>query len=83
MEINQFLISLITTIVSITTASVINYYVMRRIMRVDLQKMLLNRIFGGEEIKGVQKLISRLNDALDSKDVAEVKKELMRILKEL
>ena len=83
MELSQFLVNLATTVVSITTASVINYYVMRRIMRVDLQKMLLDRIFEGEEIKGVQKLIARLNDALDSKDVAEVKKEFMRILKEL
>ncbi len=83
MELNQLVTSLTTTVVSIVVASVVNYYVMRRIMRHDIRQMLLDRVFEGEEIKGVQKLISRLNDALDSKDVAEIKKEFMRILKEL
>jgi len=83
MEIIQFLTNLVAQVIQITAASVVSYYVMRRIIRQDVRQMILDRIFNGKEIKELEKLITRINDALDSKDMEEVKKHLMRILGEL
>ena len=83
METVQFLTNLVAQVIQITAASVVSYYVMRRIIRQDVRQMILDRIFNGKEIKELEKLITRINDALDSKDMEEVKKHLMRILGEL
>jgi len=83
MEIIQFLTNLVAQVIQITAASVVSYYVMRRIIRQDVRQMILDRIFNGKEIKELEKLITRLNKALDSEDMKEVKKQIMRILNEL
>ena len=83
METVQFLTNLVAQVIQITAASVVSYYVMRRIIRHDVRQMILDRIFNGKEIKELEKLITRLNKALDSEDMKEVKKQIMRILNEL
>ena len=83
MELTQFLTNLIAQIIQISAASVVSYYVMRRIIRHDVRQLILDRIFSGKEIKEAEKLVVRINKALDSDDIEKAKKQIMRILEEL
>lgn len=74
------LIDLLLSLVMIPIASIVNYFVMRRIIRQDVKKLILDRIFGGEEAKEFQKLISTINRSLEGEELAKVKKGMMNLL---
>jgi len=77
------IVDLLFNLAIIPIAAVVNYYVMRRIIRQDVKNLILNRIFEGPEIKDIKGLVGRLNEILDSDDIAEAKKQILRILGEL
>ena len=71
---------LLLSLAIIPIASVVNYFVMRRIVRQDVRKLILDRIFGGEEVKEFKKLVSILNRSLEGEEFAKIKKGIMNLL---
>jgi len=73
-------VDLLLSLAIIPIASVVNYFVMRRIVRQDVRKLILDRIFGGEEVKEFKKLVSILNRSLEGEEFAKIKKGIMNLL---
>jgi len=73
-------IDLLLSMAIIPIASIVNYFVMRRIIRQDVKKLILDRIFGGEEAKEFQKLISTINKALEGEELAKLKTGILDFL---
>lgn len=74
------LVDLLLSLAIIPIASMVNYFVMRRIVRQDVKKLILDRILEGEEAKEFQKLISTINRSLEGEELAKVKKGIMNLL---
>ena len=74
------IVDLLLSLAIIPIASVVNYFVMRRIVRQDVRKLILDRIFGGEEVKEFKKLVSILNRSLEGEEFAKIKKGIMNLL---
>ena len=74
------LVDLILSLAVIPIASIVNYFVMRRIVRQDVKKLILDRIFGGTEAKEFQKLISTINRSLEGEELVKVRKGIMNLL---
>lgn len=74
------LVDILLSVAIIPIASVVNYYVMRRIMRQDVKNLILDRIFGGKEVKEFQKLVSTINKALEGEELAKVKRGILDFL---
>lgn len=74
------LVDLLFSLLMIPIVSAVNYFVMRRIVRQDVKKLILDRIFEGEEAKEFQKLISTINRSLEGEELIKVKKGVMNLL---